>query len=152
MDNIYKTPDAELNRDSETGRPVGYAFYKISGIGVATFFGTIVAGGYLVSKNLRALGRHEEAKKVLLGSVIALIGVLAVGWFLPADLPGINTAFTVAQIVIMVQLAKKWLQTDLEAHQAAGGRLASNWKAFGIALLFLLALLVLIIPIVFITM
>lgn len=48
MNNVYKTPESELEK-TPGGIAGNFELYKASGIGVATFFGTPIAGGILMS-------------------------------------------------------------------------------------------------------
>ena len=43
MNNIYETPSAELD-EKEPLSPNKFNLYKVSGIGLATFFGSPIAG------------------------------------------------------------------------------------------------------------
>lgn len=139
MNNIYKTPEADLVDVSTDNSHIG--LYKISGIGIATFFGSLIAGGYLAAHNLKALGRPREARNVLITTVVATLGIIILSYLLPThmNLPGLVTG--IVQTMIMVQFSKKWFAYDLAAHIAHDGRMISNWKAFGIAMLFLMCML-----------
>ena len=140
MEHIYKTPQAELV-DAGSGIPLDVKLYKISAIGIATFFGTVFAGGYIAYRNLKNLGRDQQAKKVLVWSAVAVVIVLVVGVMIPASRNIPNIAFTVPQILVMIELAKRWFGDDITQHQQNGGVMASNWKAFGISLLFMIGFL-----------
>ncbi|MBI3187599.1 MAG: hypothetical protein HYZ31_07045 [Gammaproteobacteria bacterium] len=139
MNNIYKTPDAELVQPATSGNQL--ALYKISGVGIATFFGSLIAGGYLAAYNLKALGRHHEARNVMITTVTASALLVIVSYTLPArfNLPGI--AAGIVQTMIMVQFSKKWFAYDIASHMTNHGKMHSNWNAFGISILFLLLLL-----------
>jgi len=146
MEDIYKTPESSLE-GTATASSVDYQLYKISGIGIATFFGSILAGGFLMSRNYKKLGKHAAATKALVYSAIATVAVLVISFLIPEDLNIPNLAFTIPQIIVMVQLAKKEQGADIEAHAANGGVLASDWKAFGISLLVIVALMAAVFPI-----
>ena len=68
------------------------------------------------------------------------------GAILPENIPSIG--FTVAQIFGMVYYAKSAFGPVLDSHKAAGGAFISNWRAAGIGLLFMLAVLSVAIPVV----
>ena len=146
MEDIYKTPESSLESDP-TASSADYQLYKISGIGIATFFGSILAGGFLMSRNYKKLGKDAAAIKALVYSALATVAVLVISFLIPEDLNIPNLVFTIPQIIVMVQLAKKEQGSDIDAHVANGGALASDWKAFGISLLVIVALMALVFPI-----
>lgn len=94
----------------------------------------------MISHNLRALGRAGEVRKVWVLSVLLTAGVFALGMVLPDNVPGIG--FVVAQILIMRAYAKQLFGTALDEHKAQVRPFLSNWRAFGVSLLFMLAFLV----------
>lgn len=145
--NIYKTPEANLDKAKDQGI-INYKLYKISGIGIATFFGSILAGGLLVSKNFKNLGKDSAARNTLIYSFLATIIIIAVAYMIPDDWHVPNMSFTLPQLIVMVQLAKKHQEKDIEDHVAMGGLLASNWKAFGISLLVMIGILAALFPVI----
>ena len=118
--------------------------YKTTGIGVATLFGSTIAGGYLISQNLKALGRPEEAKKYLLLSIAVTFGCFALAMLIPDNWKIPNSAFTVPQIFVVIQWVQMTMKSELETRKEQGQGLISNWKAFGISLIFLVAILIVI--------
>jgi len=146
MEDIYKTPESSLENGT-TASSADYQLYKISGIGIATFFGSMLAGGFLMSRNYKKLGKDAAAMKALVYSALATVAVLVISFLIPEDLNIPNLAFTIPQIIVMVQLAKKKQGNDIDAHVANGGALASDWKAFGISLLVIVALMAAVFPI-----
>lgn len=132
-DSPYRAPSAELLApDSQAPRPL----YRMSAVGIATFFGTPLAGAYITAHNLRVLGMHERVRNTWLVGVGVLVLVMVIGYWLP---DGAGIGLTVAQVLGMHQHAKSLFGEAVSAH---GGRFRSNWRAFGIALLFLLAFFV----------
>lgn len=132
--NPFQTPTAEL----ASAAPV--KLYSLAAVGLAAFFGTPLAAAYVMSHNLRALGRAGEVRKVWVLSVLLTAGVFALGMVLPDNVPGIG--FVVAQILIMRAYAKQLFGTALDEHKAQVRPFLSNWRAFGVSLLFMLAFLV----------
>lgn len=148
MSSIYDSPSADLR----SPKVEKFTLYKISGVGVATFFGSILAGGVLMSINYKRLGNEEAAKKTLIYSVLATFAVLGVIFLIPEDIEIPNTALSIPQVIAMVQIAKKNQQNDIDNHISDGGQVSSNWKAFGIGLLTMIPILALVFLIVFVTM
>lgn len=107
--------------------------FRVSGIGLATFLGTLLAGGILLAMNERALGRPQRALPVLLLSLVAMAAMVAVPALLPEDLPAIT--FWLPPLVAMVLLARQLQGAAIDARIAAGLPMRSNWLAAGIAVL-----------------
>lgn len=138
MDNPFRTPTAELT--AGTPQQAGTPLYKASAVGLATFFGTPLAGAWVLAYNLRQLGLHRQVRDAWIAAVVLFVLVIAVGAMLPEKVPGVPLA--VVQLVVMQQYAKKLLGVQLTQHAEQQGQFYSNWRAFGISLLFLLAILV----------
>lgn len=131
MANIYQTPESKLSESNDEG----FKLYKVSGVGVATFMGSFMAGGFLISQNYKRLGDHDKASKALQYSVLATVVLITCIFLIPDDVYIPNSVFTIPQIVVMVYLAKAYQAKDIEEHIEKGGLMYSNWKAFGIGLL-----------------
>ena len=138
-ENPYRAPHAELL--TVENRVVG-PLYRMSAVGIATFFGTPLAGAYIISRNLRALGHDEKVQGTWWMAIGVLVLVMVVGYWLP-DSAGMG--LTVAQVIGMHQYAKSLFGEAVAGHV---GVFRSNWRAFGIALLFLLAFLVVVFAVV----
>ena len=100
MEKIYSTPKSALS-SAENSNNV--QLYKASGIGVATFFGTPIAGGFLLSRNYRNLGDSTKARKAIVLSVIGTICLFILVLLIPDDWSIPHAVFTVPQIFVMVQ-------------------------------------------------
>jgi len=150
MQDLYKTPQANLE-ENEENKKYDYELYKISGIGLATFIGSTLAGGFLISQNYKRLGNVRMANKTLTYTVLATIALFLTAYFMPVDMNVPNIIFTIVQVVVMVQIAKNLQQKELNNHLSHGGVLASNWKAFGISLLVIIAILAVLIPVIMLT-
>jgi amino acid transporter len=145
MRNVYEAPSANLGKSQSHE----YSLYKITGIGIATFLGSILAGGFLMYLNFKRLGLIEKANKTLIYSSIATVIVFIIIFLIPEDINIPNTAFSIPQIIAMVQIAKHQQGGLIETHAEANGPLASNWKAFGIGLLFTIAIMAVIFGVLF---
>ena len=150
MQDLYKTPQANLE-ENEENKTYNFELYKISGIGLATFIGSTLAGGFLISQNYKRLGNVRMANKTLTYTVLATIALFLIAYFLPEDMNVPNMVFTVVQVVVLVQIAKQLQAKELSNHVAHGGALASNWKAFGISLIVIIAMLAVLIPVIMLT-
>jgi len=146
MEDIYKTPESSLENGSKESAH-DYQLFKISGIGIATFFGSLLAGGFLLARNFKNLGNEAAAKKALIYSAIATVAVFAIALLIPEDVNIPNLVFTIPQIIVIVQIAKQQQGNAIARHVEAGGQLASDWKAFGISLLVLLVVMAIFVPV-----
>ncbi|BBM02952.1 hypothetical protein [Microbulbifer sp. GL-2] len=147
MDEIYHPPASELETKKKSVSPL----YKISGIGVATFVGSILAGGVLMYLNYKRLGLYDKATKCIVISIVATIAIFGVVYLIPEDINIPNIAFTIPQVIAMVQIAKSQQEALINEHISSGGTMSSNWKAFGISVLIILAIIALVTGAVFVT-
>ncbi|MCW9046514.1 MAG: hypothetical protein OQK46_00435 [Gammaproteobacteria bacterium] len=150
MQDLYKTPRANLD-ENEENKTYDFELYKITGIGLATFVGSTLAGGFLIAQNYKRLGNVRMANKTLTYTVLATIVLFLIAYFMPENMNVPNIVFTIVQVAVLVQIAKKLQQKELSNHVAHGGALASNWKAFGISLLVIIVLLAVLIPVIMLT-
>lgn len=142
-DNPYSIPSAQLADPSlVSGR-----LYKPMAVGLATFLGSPLAGAYILTQNLKHLGRSEEIRNVWLIAVGLLLVTMLCAALLPESVPSLP--FTIVQIIAMGALSNHYTATDLARHLEQAGSFHSNWRAAGISLLFMLALAALILPVVF---
>ena len=128
--NPFQPPQADLQQATTTQAPL----YSIAGIGVATFIGTPLAGAWLLAHNLQLLGQAHRVAMVWGISVALLLVTLVLAVVLPDEVPALP--FAIAQLMVMIMLAKNLQEADLKQHADVGGAFLSNWRAAGIGLLF----------------
>ena len=112
--------------------------YTIEGVGIATFFGSFLAGGLLIAANYRKLGDKQAASNAI---IISLMGNLVYFFIIflilaathPSSIP--NVVFWVPQIIIMRKILTNLQGTIIASHIESGGDVESNWKAAGISIL-----------------
>lgn len=148
MNDLYKPPAAEIENPSDSTAG-DFQLYKVSGVGLATFLGTPIAGGILMAKNFQRLGNRAAAKKTLLLSILATITVFILAYFIPETLEISGIALTMPQLLIMIMLTKQLQESDIKQHEEFGGAMASNWKAFGVAIVVVLIIFAAALPSVF---
>ncbi|MDN6858397.1 hypothetical protein QO207_17545, partial [Pseudomonas sp. CAN2814] len=61
QDNPFQTPAAALQ--DGPGVATGEPLYRLAAAGIATFFGTPVAGSWVIAQNLKRLNRPQEVQK-----------------------------------------------------------------------------------------
>ncbi|AZZ91245.1 hypothetical protein EUZ85_11100 [Hahella sp. KA22] len=138
MENPQKTPVSSF---------VEHKLYKVSGIGIATFLGSALAGGILLAKNFRKLGKESHARKAIAGSLAATIGVIIAALLVPAEWHVPKLVYFAPQIMVMLQLANLFQGKAIRGHRENGGELASNWAAAGVGVTVLLTLAVFAAPV-----
>lgn len=134
MEDIYKTPDAELVDNRNTAANP-YKLYKVSAVAIATFLGTVFAGGVIMAHNYRQLGLHDAARKILINTGLVTLAILCIAFMLPDNINIPNIAFILPQLFGMHYLAKARQEEAIKTHETNNGALNSNWKAAGISLL-----------------
>ncbi|AGI25633.1 hypothetical protein ACYCAX_03695 [Pseudomonas sp. MT3] len=137
QDNPFQTPAAILQ--DAPGVATGEPLYRLAAVGIATFFGTPVAGAWVIAQNLKRLGRPEQIRKTWLTGIGVLLLAFVIAWFLPGSFPA--APINIVTLLAMQQYAKQNIGEELDRHAAAGGAFHSNWRAFGVSLLILLAVL-----------
>ncbi|WP_447593467.1 hypothetical protein [Aquipseudomonas campi] len=141
--NPFQSPEAELIESTDSAtlrRPV----YSVAAVGVATFFGTPLGGAWVLAHNLRTLGLGNKVATAWWLGIGLLVASFILSLVLPENIP--TLPFVMAQLFGMVQYAKSTLGDRVDQHKAQNGAMYSNWRAFGIALLFTLAVLVVMVP------
>jgi hypothetical protein len=115
--------------------------YKISGIALATAFGSVLAGGLLMFLNYRMLGLRRQATRALQYSALAIVVILGIALLIPTGWKVPNVVFTIPQLVVMTVLALQFQGDAIKAHRNGAGQMASNWRALGISLLVMVVVL-----------
>lgn len=136
--NPYEAPaSAILDVQGDAGLPL----FRTSGIYIATFMGSILAGGWVLAMNHDALGQHDLARKARWSGLAGIITVMVLSLLLPEKIPGV--VYLIPQMVVVSYWLKQTPQGDaIAARVAAGLPMRSNWAAAGIGLLAVLALVV----------
>lgn len=117
-----------------------YKLYGTKAVVIATFFGSALAGGYLMAKNYQRLGNKTGAKQALIYTFLAVIASLIAGYLLPESVPPFAVSLPV--LVTMGQATKQLQGPAFEQHLQNHGQYESCWKAWGISLLFMVAVAV----------
>lgn len=135
--NPYQAPASPVvDAQADTGR----ALFRNSGVYIATFMGSMLAGGWVLAMNHDALGQFELARKARWSGLIGTIAILGLSLLLPEKIPGF------VYLLPQIFAASYWLKTTpqgdaIAARVAAGLPMRSNWAAAGIGLLAAIALL-----------
>ncbi|KRA17350.1 hypothetical protein [Lysobacter sp. Root604] len=135
-DNPYQPPTVSVHDALAVDAKA--RLYSLRSIGLATFLGSVFAGGLLMALNYRALGRPSQMRMALIGAFVGTVALIALSMVLPEEVPAI--AFLCVQLAIVLSLAHLLQGPTIRAHEAQGATMHSNWRAAGIALLVLLGL------------
>jgi hypothetical protein len=119
--------------------------YSLQAIGIATFFGSILAGGFLISENYRALGMKQLGYITLAISLFAFcLSSIAVANFVgpvvtvKGEMQSIN--FTPVLLIIIAQVLGLLFITHviqgsmLATFTEMQGKFHSTWRAVGMGL------------------
>jgi len=130
----------ELPPTIEQSQQTPPRLYDLRGLDIGTFLGSWFAGGFLLSRNLRALGRTDAARNVLLIAFLSLVplALLTYTIVVPEKYERL-LAFTIqgAQVAIVHFAALRMHGAALSRHASSGGQFFSRWRAAGVSLLLL---------------
>ena len=121
--------------------------YDHRSVGVATFFGSPLAGAALMAINYRRLGRSRAAAWAILAGLLATAALIALAMLTSSDwMKPLPIGLTFA----MAYAAKGMQGAAIDQHVQQGGGLISRWAAFGIGMAGLVAVCSVIVAIVFV--
>jgi hypothetical protein len=109
-----------------------YTMYSPGQVGLATFLGGPLGGGWLLALNFKRLGRPAQAW-ITIAAVVAALALL-VAFAVTASNKG-PMGLGLASIFIMRMIAQSLQGNDYQQHLAHEGRKASSWHAAGFGLL-----------------
>ena len=120
--------------------------YSLQAIGIATFFGSLLAGGYLVSENYRALGMKQLSYVTLGISLFAFcLSSVAVANFVDpvitqeGEMHSIDLTLpllvNIAQVLGLLVITHFIQGSMLATFSEMQGKFHSTWRAVGMGLL-----------------
>lgn len=119
--------------------------YSVIGVRLGTFIGGPAAGGYLLSQNFKAIGRADLARRALILGITITVAFTSIILALPDEISDKipNILFPLVFMFLSSRLfdryQKEAVNQLLETEQ---GTQVSNWNAFGISVLFAIALFI----------
>ncbi len=128
--------------DVDAALPVPPLLFSPGQIGVAAFFGSLLAAGWMARANWRALGQTSRGNLTLLAAAGLTLVIVGLACWLPEGVPGV--AFTLPQVMLARQLSQSWFEG---AMPTADQR--SHWRVVGVVLGALVAFVVLAVPVAF---
>jgi hypothetical protein len=109
-------------------------------IRAGSFLGGPIASVYFLRENFRVLGKVSEAKTTLAWGIAFVVCLLALLPFLPARFP--NYLIPLAYSIAAGSIAEKWQLQKQAIVNSGRYQFQSNWRVFGLAVLFLVAFLI----------
>ena len=106
-----------------------YRLYSPGQVGLATFFGSPLAGGILLARNFYRLGERGRAWLPLVVAFLGTLGLFAIGASTEAP-----RFLGLVPLGLMIWYAEAQQGARFKQHLERGGRRASHWHAIGIAL------------------
>jgi hypothetical protein len=106
-----------------------YTLFDANAVGLATIFGTPVAGSALMALNYRRMGQARKAAiALILGIAVTGVAIL-VGWNLPHT---VSSPIGLILLLATARMARSLQGPAVMDHVQRGGRLGSKWVAFGL--------------------
>lgn len=106
-----------------------YTLFDANAVGLATIFGTPVAGSSLMALNYRRLGQTGKAVTTLVIGIAVTGLVILLGWNLPRS---VSSPIALVLFFAMTRIARSLQGPAVMDHVQRGGRLGSKWTAFGL--------------------
>jgi hypothetical protein len=106
-----------------------YTLFDSTSVGLATFFGTPIAGTALMALNYRRLGKGSKA--IAAFAVGLAVTILVMLWGSQRS-SGLSTGAGIGLLVAIINIAKALQGAAVDDHLRQGGKLASRWAAFGL--------------------
>ena len=116
-----------VSQSSVEYAPPSYRLFDPAAVGLATFFGSLIAGTILMAMNYSRLGRAGKGALALLLGVLCTAVLIGIGWNKPVG----SGSLGVVLFIVVWQVAKMKQGNDVNVHVTRGGALESKWKAFG---------------------
>lgn len=141
-----------LQRPDEQADDKKSALFSIKAIGVATYLGGPIAGGWLIALNYNRLNNAAKRNQILCYTLIFTIALFATLMIIPEKIMDYVPNYLIPTIYtpLFALYAQKFQGADIRAHQENGAKKGSAWTVFNITLCSLLCTFALIIGMVLI--
>lgn len=113
--------------------PPAGAFYDTGSVGIATFLGSPIAGTVLMAINYRRMGKPSAGVVAVLLGILATALALGSGFVIKGNSG--SSAIAIGMLIATIAAARQLQGPTIDAHRAAGGKIASRWLGAGIGLL-----------------
>ena len=102
--------------------------YSVWAVVLATFLGSPLAGGVVMSINCRRLSEPNAARDILLWTAILTVGSLLLGGLIPREMRLVEAMLVGLQVFVMYFLAARLQGRAIALHLEQGGEIASYWS------------------------
>ena len=102
--------------------------YSVWAVVLATFLGSPLAGGVVMSINCRRLSQPNAARDILLWTAILTVGSLLLGALIPQEMRLVEAMLVGLQVFVMYFLAARLQGRAIALHLEQGGEIASYWS------------------------
>lgn len=102
--------------------------YSVWAVVLATFLGSPLAGGVVMSINCRRLSEPNAARDILLWTAILTVGSLLLGGLIPREMRLVEAMLVGLQVFVMYFLAARLQGRAIALHLEQGGKIASYWS------------------------
>ena len=102
--------------------------YSVWAVVLATFLGSPLAGGVVMSINCRRLSQPNAARDILLWTAILTVGSLLLGGLIPEEMRLVEAMLVGLQVFVMYFLAARLQGRAIALHLEQGGEMASYWS------------------------
>ena len=111
--------------------------YTDKAVGVATYLGGPLVGGYLLSRNFKILGEEDKARNAIFLGLILFFIIFELLFLVPDSIINKipNTIIPGIYTLIFYFLFKKYQDEKVKTYLKEGGGKASGWKIFGISII-----------------
>ena len=136
-ENPYAPPKAGVTDTKSAAREVSRValLYTPNQIAVATFLGTVLAGGWMVASNYRAMGLEDDSRVAIGWSIIGFVVLAALLMLLPALTVGMTIITAAVCTIALRALAEAQFGAIVEKHLADGGTQYNWWRVVGLGIL-----------------
>ncbi len=102
--------------------------YSVWAVVLATFLGSPLAGGVVMSINCRRLSQPNVARDILLWTALLTVGSLLLGGLIPEEMRLVEAMLVGLQVFVMYFLAARLQGRAITLHLEQGGEMASYWS------------------------
>ena len=126
-----------------SGKFTGVRVYSPNQVLGATFLGSPIASAWLMSENFVAFRNPNAARRTWLYGILATAALLGVSTLIPDGVP--TSPIAIAYAFVAKHLVVKYQARDIATVLTGGGSHYSSWRAAGLGLLSLLALMIVVV-------
>tara|TARA_X000000368_G_C22939044_1_gene671245 strand:- start:278 stop:712 length:435 start_codon:yes stop_codon:yes gene_type:complete len=111
------------------------SLYSLTAIGVATFLGSILAGGYMVIANYLSLGEKQMAKQVAYGTAAVILIWIILSMQMAGAKITTMIAVNMGQVVLALIVANKLQGKMFSSYQEMGGKYYGMGRVVAISII-----------------